>query len=170
MTALYNPVFMDHRISLKPADFVTASKNMEEFLLDKIRADVEGRCCSHGYVKPGSTKIIAKSMGQAEHCKFTGVFQFICKVEVQCLFPNADMRVTGKIIKMNKLGAIAVIVDNGEQQEAMRIILPRDLHLGNSEFDGLQENQIINIKLLRSRFQARDPFINTVGLFEGVAT
>jgi hypothetical protein len=50
----------------------------------------------------------------------------------------------------------------------MRILVPRDLHIGNAEFDALQVGQGIRVKILRSRFQANDAFIQAVGTFEGL--
>ena len=167
-TTLFKKVFLDQRISLKPDELRAASDNIDLYLTDIIRKKIEGRCCIHGYVKPDSTKMLSRSLGQAEHCRFTGDFLFMCKVQVQCLFPHADMIVVGRILKINKIGAIALIMDNEDVQEAMRIIVPRDLHIGNNEFDTLQEGQSIRIRLLRSRFQAMDLFINTVGMFETV--
>lgn len=162
---MYNPVFLEQRVSVIPSEISAASDNMNEFLLSKIRDDLEGRCCIHGFVKPGSAQILAKSMGQAEHCRFTGDFLFICKVKIMCLLPNPDQEVVVRIIKVNKIGVIALLVDEGDVQEAMRILIPRDLQVDNSVFDTLQEGADIHVKLLRSRFQTRDPFINVVGQY-----
>ena len=166
---LFKPVFLDQRVALKPTELQEASADIDAFLVAKIRKDLEGQCCTHGYVQPGSTQILARSMGQAEHGRFTGDFLYTCKVKIMCLLPNADQVIEGRILKMNKLGGYALVVDGGRLREAMRILLPRDLHLGNTEFDSLIEGQGVKIRLLRSRFQAKDAFIQSVGLFEGLA-
>jgi DNA-directed RNA polymerase subunit E'/Rpb7 len=165
--SMYKTVFIEQRISVIPSEIREASENMNEFLLSKIRDDLEGRCCIHGYVKPGSAQILAKSMGQAEHCRFTGDFMFICKVKISCLLPNPDQEAVVRIIKVNKIGVIALLVDENEVQEALRILIPRDLQVDNSVFDTLQEGADIRVKLLRSRFQTRDPFINVVAQYLG---
>jgi DNA-directed RNA polymerase subunit E'/Rpb7 len=166
---LFKPVYLDQRVSVSPTELREAAADIDKFLVDKIRGGLEGQCCTHGYVRPGSTQILARSMGQAEHCRFTGDFLFHCKVKVMCLLPEAGQIVDAQILKMNKLGAYALVVDEGHVREAMRILLPRDLHLGNAEFDGLSEGTIIRVRLLRSRFQAKDPFIQAVGAYEGVS-
>jgi hypothetical protein len=51
----------------------------------------------------------------------------------------------------------------------MRILIPRDLHIGNTEFDAITVGQGVHVKLLRSRFQVNDAFIQSVGLYEGLA-
>jgi DNA-directed RNA polymerase subunit E'/Rpb7 len=166
---LFKTVFLDQRVALKPSEFQEASADIDAYLVAKIRKELEGQCCTHGYVRPGSTQILARSMGQAEHGRFTGDFLYHCKVKVQCLMPNADQIIEGRILKMNKLGGYALVVDDGHLREAMRILLPRDLHLGNAAFDALEVGQGVRIRLLRSRFQSKDAFIQSVGLFEGLA-
>lgn len=167
--SLFKQVFIDQRVSLKPSELQEATSDIDGFLVAKIRKDLEGQCCMHGYVQPGTTQILARSMGQAEHGQFTGDFIFHCKVKVQCLLPHADQIVDARILKMNKLGGYALIVDEGRLHEAMRILIPRDLHLGNAEFDALTVGQGIRVRLLRSRFQSKDAFIQSVGVFEGLA-
>ncbi len=166
---LFKPVFLDQRVTLKPSELQEASADIDSYLVAKIRKDLEGQCCTHGYVRPGSTQILARSMGQAEHGRFTGDFIFHCKVKIMCLLPNADQIIDARILKMNKLGGYALVVDEGRLREAMRILLPRDLHLGNTAFDSLEVGQGVRIRLLRSRFQAKDAFIQSVGIFEGMA-
>jgi len=166
---LFKPVFIDQRVALKPTEFQEAASDIDAYLVEKIRKDLEGQCCSHGYVRPGSVQILARSMGQAEHGRFTGDFLYYCKVRLMCLLPHADQIIEARILKMNKLGGYALVVDEGRLREAMRILLPRDLHLGNAEFDALEVGQGVRIRLLRSRFQAKDAFIQSVGIFEALA-
>jgi hypothetical protein len=167
--SIFKKVYMDQRVALSPTEFSKAAENIDEFLVGKIRKKLEGQCCMHGYVRPGSTEILARSMGQAEHGRFTADFIFHCKVRIACLLPYANQVLECRILTMNKLGAYVLIVERGRVREAMRILVPRDLHLGNTEFDGLQVGQGIRVRLLRSRFQVNDPYIQGVGMYEGRA-
>ena len=155
---LFKPVFIDQRVTLKPTEFQEAASDIDAHLASKISKELDGQCCSHGYVRPGSVQILARSMGQAEHGRFTGDFLYYCKVRIMCLLPHADQIIEGRILKMNKLGGYALVVDEGRLREAMRILLPRDLHLGNAEFDALEVGQGVRIRLLH------------VGLFSGPST
>lgn len=167
--SVFKPVYMDHRVALSPSEFSKAATNINAYLEEKLRKKLEGQCCAHGYVRPGSTQILARSMGQAEHGRFTGDFIFQCKVRVACLLPHANQMFDCRILTMNKLGAYALIVEGGRLREAMRILVPRDLHLGNDDFNALEVGQGIRVRLLRSRFQANDPYIQGVGMYEGLA-
>ena len=167
--SVFRPVFVDRRVSLKPTELRDAASDIDGFLLKKIRGDLEERCCTHGWVRGGSAQILARSMGQAEHCRFTGDFLYQVKVRVLCFLPETGQIVDAQILKANKLGAYALLVDQGHVSEAIRILLPRDLHIGNQEFDELEVDTIIRVRLLRSRFQANDAFIQAVGTYEGVS-
>lgn len=167
--SLFKPVYLDQRVSLSPTEYREAAADMDGFLVKKIRGGLEGQCSTHGWVRPGSTQILARSMGQAEHGRFTADFLFYCKIKVMCFEPYANQIVDARILKMNKLGAYALIVDQGRLREAARILVPRDLHMGNAEFDGLQAGQGIRIRLLKSTFQKGDAFIHSVGTYEGLA-
>lgn len=166
---LFKPIFIDQRIPLTPSEFSEAAPDIDSYLVAKIRKDLEGQCCTHGYVRPGSTQILARSMGQGEHGRFTGDFLYTCKIKIMCLLPIADQIVEARILKMNKLGGYALIVDEGRLREAMRILLPRDLHLGNTAFDALTEGKGVRLRLMKSRFQTKDAFISSIGVFEGLA-
>jgi DNA-directed RNA polymerase subunit E'/Rpb7 len=166
-TSLFRPVYLDHRVTLTPTEFRDAAADVDAFLTKKIQKRLEEKCCVHGYVRRGSTQILARSMGQAEHCRFTGDFLYTCKVRVLCLLPESGQVVDAQVLDVNKSGAYALIVDGGIVTEAARVFVPRDLHIGNQEFDGLAAGSVIRIKLLLSRFQANDAFIQSVGTYEG---
>jgi hypothetical protein len=48
-------------------------------------------------------------------------------------------------------------------------MVPRDLHLGDEEFDQLKVGERIRVEIQKSRFQLRDPFIVSVGVYRGRA-
>jgi DNA-directed RNA polymerase subunit E'/Rpb7 len=168
--SLFRPVYMDQRVALSPTEFRDAAADVDAYLLKKLRKRLEEQCCTHGYVRGGSTQILARSMGQAEHCRFTGDFLYHCKVRVLCYLPEAGQTVDAQVLMANKAGAYALLVDQGRVTEAMRIFLPRDFHLGNTAFDELQKGSVVRVRILRSRFKANDPFINVAGVFLGAST
>jgi hypothetical protein len=60
------------------------------------------------------------------------------------------------------------MVDEGKVREAIRILLPRDLQLGNAEFDALKPGDGVRARILRSQFQTNDDYIRATGLFDGL--
>ena len=97
-------------------------------------------------------------MGVAENGRFTGNLLYDCKIKCEVFYPVGGLEMTAVVIKVNKMGAYVHF------DEAIRILLPRDLHIGNVDFDSIEEGKNVLIRLERSRFQANDPYIMGVGL------
>jgi DNA-directed RNA polymerase subunit E'/Rpb7 len=160
---MYHTVFLDERVALTPSELnnVHNVEGISEMLLTKLKEKHEGKCNTNGYVKPGSVSILGRSMGIAENGRFTGNILYDCKIKCEVLYPVGGAEFDAFVIKVNKMGAYA------HYDEAIRILLPRDLHIGNAEFDTINEGDIIRVSLVRSRFQANDPFIMAVGTHVG---
>lgn len=161
---MYKTVLLEERVSLNPSD--TAVKEnigtdgyIDSVLLNRLKTKIEGRCISSGFVKPESLEILHRSMGTAENGRFTGNWIYYVKTKCKVFHPDTTTPVPCKVIKVNKMGAYVVF------DEAMRVLLPRDLHIGNETFDALAIGDSVIVNILRSRFQTNDPFISSVGLF-----
>jgi hypothetical protein len=61
------------------------------------------------------------------------------------------------VLKVNKMGAYAAFEDS------LRVLLPRDLHLGNDLFDEIKVGEKIRVKIAKTRFSTKDQFIMAVG-------
>jgi hypothetical protein len=160
--SLFNTMYMDARVALTPAEMniITSQESIQSMLETKLREVHEGKCNANGFVKPGSLKLLGRSMGIAENGRFTGNLLFDCKISCDVLHPVAGVTLKANVIKVNRMGAYAVYED------AIRILLPRDLHIGSEEFDGIKEGDAVHLKLDRSRFQTNDAFIMAVGRLE----
>jgi hypothetical protein len=51
--------------------------------------------------------------------------------------------------------------------DAIRIMVPRDLHIGSEEFDGIEIGDKIQIEIKKSRFQVNDTHILSIGQYIG---
>ena len=158
---MYKSVYLEERVSLNPNELITKEnvQNINSLLLVQLKSRIESKCISAGFVKPGSIEILHRSMGNAENGRFTGNYIFYIKLRCNVFHPETTTAIDCKVIKVNKMGAYVVF------DEAARILLPRDLHIGNTDFDSLNPDDTAKIRILRSRFQTNDPFISAVGLF-----
>ena len=73
--------------------------------------------------------------------------------------PPEGVVIEGEVIRKNKMGIYL------NYKNAIRVIVPRDLHIGNEEFDNVMIGEIIRIEIKKSRFQMNDESILSVGLF-----
>lgn len=160
---MYQVMYLDERVSISASEMnlITSHDSIKEIIETKLRELHEGKCNSNGFVRPGSLKLLARSMGVAENGRFTGNIIYDCKISCEILYPTVGSEIKVSIIKVNRMGAYGVF------DEAIRVLLPRDLHVGSMEFDGLKEGDTVKIVLDRSRFQAKDSFIMAVGHLVG---
>lgn len=159
---MYHTVYLDQRISITPTEInmISSPESVKEILTTKLKEKYERKCTANGYVRPDSIEILARSMGVAENGRFTGNLLYDCKIKCDVLYPTAGSSIPAMVIKVNKMGAYAHFDD------AIRVLLPRDMHVGIREFDDIREGDIVQVRLERSRFQANDPFISAVGTLE----
>lgn len=159
---MYHTVYLDQRISITPTEInmISSPESVKEILTTKLKEKYERKCTANGYVRPDSIEILARSMGVAENGRFTGNLLYDCKIKCDVLYPTANSSIPAMVIKVNKMGAYAHFDD------AIRVLLPRDMHVGNREFDEIREGDTIQVRIERSRFQANDPFISAVGTLE----
>lgn len=155
-------VVFEQKISVSPREFnQLGSQKLDALLLKKFADENEGRCSVHGWVVPDSLSILSRTMLQTEGGRFTGDLVSWIQVEGKVIYPVDGARVRGFVLKKNKMG---IFVMHGE---AIQIMVPRDLHIGNEEFDKIQIGEHVEVEIKKSRFQVKDPHILSVGLFIG---
>lgn len=157
---------MDHvaifeeQVSLTPRDLRGELTSIDAILEEKLRSRLEGRCSRHGYVRQGTLKLLSRSMGKVERGRFTGNILFHAQAEAKVLNPPDGVVVTGEVIRKNKMGLYV------NYEDAIRIIVPRDLNIGNDEFEMVDVGEMITVEIKKSRFQVNDEYILSVGLFQ----
>lgn len=155
-------VVFEQKVFLTPKDMNRmAETNLDDILLEHLRDSLENKCSQHGFVIPGSLELISRSMGHLDNGRFTGNVVFYTQVRGEVYNPANGTKLTGTILKKNKMGLYVVYKD------AIRVLVARDLHRDNEEFEALQVGDVIQIEIRKSRFQIRDPFILSIGVFLG---
>jgi hypothetical protein len=155
--------FFQEKVYLTPTDLRSEITSIDAILLTKVKQRLEQRCSTHGYVLPGTLEILTRSAGGVDSGRFSGDWSFIVKAKGRVLHPPEGTEVEVEVLKSNKMGIYAVY------ENAIRLMVPRDLHLGDEEFDMLKVGDRIRVEIQKSRFQLKDPFIVSVGIFRGLA-
>ena len=154
----------EERVNLTARDLRAQITNIDDLILQKLSTRLEGKCSRHGFVLPGTFKILSRSMGYVEKGRFTGDIIFHLQAEGKVLNPPAGILTEGIVTKKNKMGMYV------SYNDAIRIILPRDLHIGDDAFEAVEVGQTAKVEIQKSRFQVNDPYILSVGLFKGLAS
>ena len=94
----------EEQVVLTPKDMRDKIESIENRVRDKLQARLEGRCSRHGYVVPGTIKVLSRSMGSLEKGRFTGSFIFHVQAEGTVLNPSDGTIIKGEVIRKNKMG------------------------------------------------------------------
>ena len=120
-----------------------------------IKNKVEGICIDEGFVKPNSVKLISYSSGElfANNVAFDIVYE--------CLVANTVESMTLDCIvkSITKVGLRAEINDT---VSPFIIFIARDHHFDNELFSKINENDIINVRVLGQRYELNNKFISVI--------
>jgi hypothetical protein len=152
--------FFEKKIHLSPGEFNEVKhESIDSILEKKAKQLIENKCSEQGFVVPGTIKLISRSMGYFEAARFTGDANYYLKLEGKIVYPADGVRVICEVIRKNKMGLYA------DYNNAIRIQVPRDLHIGSEEYEEVDVGDIIEVELKRSKFQINDPYILASAIF-----
>jgi DNA-directed RNA polymerase subunit E'/Rpb7 len=161
----YTVVF-EEKVALTPRDLNTMTEvnSIDQKILEYLRKKLERKCSVHGYVLPDTLKLLSRSNGLLENGRFTGNIIYYVQAQGRVYNPANGTPLVGKVLKKNNMGLYVIYKD------AIRILVPRDLHIGDDDYDSVEVGETIQIEIRKSRFQVNDPFILSVGNYRGRAT
>jgi DNA-directed RNA polymerase subunit E'/Rpb7 len=125
-------------------------RNIDASLLAQLRMRYEGKCAPEGYIQPGSIMIAEHSLGRANLIK--GGLDYMVRFQCDICMPHPGQVFRVPITLKSKIGAHA-------EKQPLKILLPRDLHLGIAEFEDLQDDQDVEVEVVGTRFQQGDESI-----------
>lgn len=152
--------FFEKKINLTPGEFnEVKNESIDSLLEKKAKQLIENKCSEQGFVLSGTIKLLSRSMGYFESARFTGDAVYYVKLEGKIVYPADGVRVVGEVIRKNKMGLYV------DYRKAVRIQVPRDLHIGSEEYEDVEVGDTIEVELKRSKFQINDPYILASAIF-----
>jgi DNA-directed RNA polymerase subunit E'/Rpb7 len=129
-------------------------RNIHASLVAQLRIKYEGKCTSEGYIQRQSITIIEHSLGRTNLIK--GGLDYSVKFQADICFPHKGQVFRGPVSLKSKIGIHA-------EMSPMEVLLPRDLHIGNEEFESVQEGEEVEFEIVGARFQQGDETIVVLG-------
>jgi DNA-directed RNA polymerase subunit E'/Rpb7 len=150
------------KVVISPIDLHSDVGSFDVILMAKLKKQLEGKCSKHGFVIPGSLEMLSRSMGICEKGRATADFIYFVKAQGKVYNPPDGTIVVGEVSLKNKMGCY-VVVDN-----AVRIMIPRDLHIGNEEFENISVGDRIRVDIKKSQVRVNATHILSIGQFLGL--
>ena len=153
-------IIFEKKVSMTPKEMnEMKTQRIDDMILKKAKTMVEKKCSENGFVVSGSVTLLSRSVGYYEAARFTGDVNYYVKLQGKVLYPVDGVRLTGKVIRKNKMGLYV------NYKDAIHIQVPRDLHVGDPRYEEVEIGDNILLELKRSKFAINDPFILSSGQF-----
>lgn len=129
-------------------------RNIQASLLAQLRHKYEGICVAEGYIQKGSLTIVEYSLGRTNLIK--GGLDYTVKFQADVCMPHPGQVFRMPVTLKSKIGVHA-------ESTPIKALLPRDLHIGNTEFEDIQEKEVVEFEVVGARFQQGDESIVVLG-------
>ena len=140
---IYFHTQINRRVSLNPRFLdVDFAKYIEKI----VKNNVEGMCIREGYVVPGTTIVLERSMGNLNNNQFNGNIIYDVKIGVKICNIPVNSVVKAPIIKMNKLGLLAEL-------GPLMIIVPKEIHSNKDAFKDIKIGDEIELLIIGKTFE-----------------
>tara|TARA_B100000925_G_scaffold121205_1_gene90012 strand:- start:1066 stop:1677 length:612 start_codon:yes stop_codon:yes gene_type:complete len=152
---VYSDALLTHVLEI-PMNVV--GSGIKDKLEKKLRATIEGKCISEGYIKPGSIKVLTYSSGKIyDGNKIHFETTFECKV---CL-PVEGMVINCVARNITKAG-IRADIETPDDKSPVVVFIARDHHYNSEYFSSIKEKDNIKIRVIGQRFELNDNYISII--------
>lgn len=134
-------------------------RNIEASLLAQLRHKFEGVCVAEGYILSRSIAIVEHSLGRTNFIK--GGLDYTVKFQADVCMPHPGQTFRVPVTLKSKIGIHAELTP-------LKVLLPRDLHIGNTDFEVVKEKEEIEFEVVGARFQQGDDSIVVLGKLKSV--
>jgi len=140
---IYFHTQINRRVSLNPRFL---DLDFAKYIEKIVKNNVEGRCIREGYVVPGTTIVLERSMGNLNNNQFNGNIIYDVKIGVKICNIPVNSVVKAPIIKINKLGLLAEL-------GPLMIIVPKEIHSNKDAFKDIKIGDEIELLIIGKTFE-----------------
>lgn len=128
-------------------------KNMQASILAQLRMNFEGKCSAEGFIQRNSITIINYTLGRLNYIK--GGADYDVQFQADVCMPHAGQRFKAPVTVRSRIGIHC-------ETPPIKVLIPRDLHIGNADFENVKIEDDIEFEVVGSRFKQHDEDIIVV--------
>jgi len=129
-------------------------RNIQASLLAQLRMKYEGICVAEGYIQRRSITVVEHSLGRINYIK--GGLDYTVKFQADMCMPHPGQVFRMPVVLKSKLGLHV-------ESTPIKALLPRDLHIGMTDFEDVTEKEEVEYEVVGARFQQGDESIVVLG-------
>jgi DNA-directed RNA polymerase subunit E'/Rpb7 len=143
-----DPLFERRELSKKVhINSKSLQRNIQSSILAQLRMNVEGKCSPEGFIQPNSVTIVDYSLGRTNYIK--GGVDYDVRFQADICMPHSGQRFKASVVVRSKVGIHA-------ETPPLKVLVPRDLHIGNEEFESVKVDEEIEFEVIGSQFKQQD--------------
>jgi len=127
---------------------------MQSAILSQLKILYEGRCSPEGFIQPNSITILNYSLGRVNYIR--GGVDYDVTFQADVCMPHSGQRFSAPVTLRSKVGIHA-------ETPPIKILIPRDLHMGQEEFEKVNVGDDIEFEVVGTQFKQQDTDIIIVG-------
>uniref|UniRef100_A0A6C0JPM2 S1 motif domain-containing protein n=1 Tax=viral metagenome TaxID=1070528 RepID=A0A6C0JPM2_9ZZZZ len=122
-------------------------RNMQASILAQLKMNFEGKCSAEGFIQRNSITIVNYSLGRTNYIK--GGVDYDVEFQADVCMPHAGQIFKAPVTVRSKVGIHA-------ETPPIKILIPRDLHIGNADFESVKVDEVIEFEVIGSSFKQQD--------------
>jgi DNA-directed RNA polymerase subunit E'/Rpb7 len=122
-------------------------KNMQASILAQLKMNFEGRCSAEGFIQRNSITIVNYSLGRTNYIK--GGVDSDVQFQADVCMPHSGQKFKAPVTVRSKVGIHA-------ETPPIKILIPRDLHIGNEDFENAKVGEEIEFEVVGCQFKQQD--------------
>jgi len=122
-------------------------RNMQASILAQLKMKFEGRCSSEGFIQRNSITIINYSLGRTNYIK--GGVDYDVQFQADVCMPHIGQKFKAPVTVRSRIGIHC-------ETPPIKVLIPRDLHIGNTDFENVNIGDDIEFEVVGSRFKQQD--------------
>jgi len=122
-------------------------RNMQASILAQLKMNFEGKCSAEGFIQRNSITIVNYSLGRTNYIK--GGVDYDVQFQADVCMPHSGQKFKAPVTVRSKVGIHA-------ETPPIKILIPRDLHIGNEDFENAKVGEDIEFEVVGSQFKQQD--------------
>jgi len=120
---------------------------MQASILAQLKMNFEGKCSAEGFIQRNSITIVNYSLGRTNYIK--GGVDYDVQFQADVCMPHAGQIFKAPVTVRSKIGIHA-------ETPPIKVLIPRDLHIGNADFENVKVDEVIEFEVIGSSFKQQD--------------